>query len=56
MFEDAGMKLPPTLIVFVTAVAVLSGITMLPARENTSPLSSAILREIARVEAEIDQI
>src|ERR1700759_895801 len=56
MFEDAGMKLPPTLIVFVTAVPVLSGITMLPARENTSPLSPAILREIARVEAEIDQI
>jgi cytochrome c peroxidase len=50
------MELLRTVFCVVTPVAVLSGITMLPARENTSPLSPAILREIARVEAEIDQI
>jgi cytochrome c peroxidase len=50
------MKLPRTLFCVFAAVAALSGITMLPARENTPPLSPAMLREIARVEAEIDQI
>ncbi|MGY4432903.1 cytochrome c peroxidase [Bradyrhizobium sp. F1.13.1] len=51
-----GMKLPRTLSCVVAAVAILSGMTILLARENRAPLSPEILREIARVEAEIDQV
>jgi cytochrome c peroxidase len=56
MLRLPAMKLPRTLFCAVAAVAALSGMTMLLARENTAPLSPEILREIARVEAEIDQI
>jgi cytochrome c peroxidase len=50
------MKLPRAHFCVVAAVAAFSGITMLLARESTAPLSPAILREIARVEAESDRI
>src|ERR1700753_3185578 len=52
----AGYELPLTHFCVVAAVAALSGTTMLLARENTASLSPAILREIARVETEIDRI
>jgi cytochrome c peroxidase len=44
------------LLVSGIAAASFATLTVLPARESTSPFSAATLQEIARLEAEIDRI
>ncbi|MEA2801644.1 MAG: cytochrome c peroxidase [Rhodospirillaceae bacterium] len=51
------MKLPHALLSLLAIVAVtLSGAVLLHGEETVSPLSAAVLREIAEVESEIDRI
>jgi cytochrome c peroxidase len=51
------MKLPHALLSLLAIVAVtLSGAVLLHGEETASPLSAAVLREIAEVESEIDRI
>ena len=50
------MMLPRTLSCSLAALAALSGNTMLFAAEQDAPFAPATLREIGRVEAEIDRI
>ncbi|MEH2473676.1 cytochrome c peroxidase [Nitrobacteraceae bacterium AZCC 2161] len=51
------MKLPNALLSLLAIVAVtLSGAVLLHGEETVSPLSAAVLREIAEVESEIDRI
>jgi cytochrome c peroxidase len=50
------MMLPRMLSSSLAALAALSGVSMLFAAEQEEPFSSATLREIGRVEAEIDRI